>query len=47
MKISDVKTATKLGDFVLKNNHRHKISNNYNKDVLNDSVARIYLCQEA
>jgi len=47
MKISKVKTATKIGDFVVKENHRNKINIEYlshiSKDVLNDNVARIYL----
>ena len=47
MNIKQVKTAIKIGDFVLKQNHRNKIDLKYlseiNKDVLNDDVARIYL----
>ena len=47
MKISEVKTAAKVGDFILKENHRNKIDIKFlptiTKDVLNDSVARIYL----
>lgn len=47
MKINEVKTAIKIGDFVLKQNHRNKIDikylSNISKDVLNDNVARIYL----
>ena len=47
MRINEVKTAIKIGDFVLKKNHRNKIDINYlphiNKDVLNDDTARIYL----
>ncbi len=47
MKISEVKTAKKLGDFILKENHRNKIDIKYlpsvNRDTLNDNTARIYL----
>lgn len=47
MNINKVKTATKVGDFVLRQNHRNKIDINYlssiKKDVLNDDIARIYL----
>ena len=47
MNIKEVKTAIKIGDFVLKKNHRNKIDLKYlpniSKDVLNDNVARIYL----
>ena len=47
MKISEVKTAIKIGDFILKQNHKNKIDikylHNINKDVLNDNIARIYL----
>ncbi len=47
MKIKEVKTAIKVGDFVLKQNHRNKIDIKYlpniTKEVLNDDIARIYL----
>lgn len=47
MKINQVKTARKIGDFVLKKNHKNKIDIKYlphvSKDVLNDDTARIYL----
>ncbi len=47
MNIKDVKTAIKVGDFVLKRKHRNKIdikySANISKKVLTDNVARIYL----
>ena len=47
MEISDVKTAIKIGDFILKKNHRNKIDVKYlidiSKEVLNDDLARIYL----
>ena len=47
MKIEEVKTARKLGDFVLKQNHRNKIDINYlddiSKEVLNDEIPRVYL----
>ena len=47
MKIKEVKTAVKVGDFVLKQNHRNKIDikylSNISKSVLNDNIARIYL----
>jgi len=47
MHISEVKTATKIGDFILRNNHRNKIDMHYlpdlSKEVLNDDTARIYL----
>lgn len=47
MNIEEVKTATKIGDFLLKKNHRNKIgikylSNLSNKKLTDDS-ARIYL----
>lgn len=47
MHIKEVKTAIKIGDFVLKNNHRNKIDLKYqsgldNKILIDDS-ARIYL----
>ena len=47
MNIKDVKTAIKVGDFVLRKRNRNKIdfqySPNLNKKVLSDDSARIYL----
>ncbi|MEK6880693.1 MAG: hypothetical protein AABY22_13835, partial [Nanoarchaeota archaeon] len=47
MKINQVKTANKIGDFVSKKNHRNKIDLKYvssiSRQVLNDDTARIYL----
>jgi len=47
MNIEDVKTAIKIGDFVLRVNHRNKIDIKYlpdiNKKILTDNSARIYL----
>ncbi len=47
MNIKEVKTAIKIGDFVLKNNHRNKIDIKYlpnlDKKILIDDSARIYL----
>lgn len=47
MNIKDVKTAIKIGDFVLRKNHRNKIDIRYLSDidrkVLTDNSARIYL----
>ncbi|MFA7243927.1 MAG: hypothetical protein WC080_01390 [Patescibacteria group bacterium] len=47
MHISDVKTAIKIGDFVLKANHRNKIELKYSKEIENstlvDDRARIYI----
>ncbi len=47
MNIKDVKTAIKIGDFVLRQNHRNKIdikySPNLDKKILTDDSARIYL----
>ena len=47
MKIKDVKTAIKIGDFVLRQNHRNKIdikySLNVDKKILTDNSARVYL----
>ena len=47
MNISSVKTATKIGDFVLKKNHRNKIDIKYlpdiSKEKLIDSAARVYI----
>lgn len=47
MNIKDVKTAIKVGDFVLKKNHRNKIDikylSNLDNKILTDDLARIYL----
>ena len=47
MNIKDVKTAIKVGDFVLKHNQKNKIGINYlpdlDKKILIDESARIYL----
>ncbi|HDQ23166.1 MAG TPA: restriction endonuclease [Candidatus Uhrbacteria bacterium] len=47
MNIKDVKTATKVGDFVLKKGNRNKIGFQYSSDLdkkaLSDDSARIYL----
>ena len=47
MNIKKVKTATKIGDFVLKQNHRNKIDLKYlpslSNKFLTDNSARIYL----
>ena len=47
MNIKDVKTATKVGDFVLRKDNRNKISfqysSNLDKKSLSDDSARIYL----
>ena len=47
MKIKNVKTAIKVGDFVLKQNHRNHIDIKYlptlNNKVLTDNSARVYL----
>lgn len=47
MKINEVKTAFKVGDFALIGNHRNKITLNYlptlSKEILTDDLARIYL----
>ena len=47
MNITEVKTAIKVGDFVLKHNHKNKIDINYlstiDKKILADDSARIYL----
>lgn len=47
MKINEVKTAKKVGDFFLKENHRNKISIKYlaelGRGVLTDDAARVYL----
>lgn len=47
MKIKNVKTAIKIGDFILKHNHRNKIDIRYlpniSKEILLDECARIYI----
>ena len=47
MKIKNVKTAIKVGDFVLKQNHRNHIDIKYlptlNNKLLTDNSARVYL----
>jgi len=47
MNIKDVKTAIKIGDFVLRQNHRNKIDikylSNLDNKILTDDSARIYL----
>ena len=47
MKINEVKTSTKVGNFVLRKNHRNYIDIEYlptlAKNILTDNVARIYL----
>ena len=47
MKISQVKTAVKIADFVLKHNHRNKIDisylSNISKADLSDDTPRVYL----
>lgn len=47
MNIKEVKTAIKIGDFILKKNHRNKIDLKYlatiNNKILVDNSARIYL----
>lgn len=47
MKITDVKTATKVGDFVLRRNNKNKIDVKYLSDISNntltDDSARVYL----
>nr|AQS34705.1 hypothetical protein [uncultured archaeon] len=47
MHIREVRTAIKIGDFVLKQNHRNKIDIKYlstiNRTILTDDIARIYL----
>jgi hypothetical protein len=47
MHITDVKTAIKIGDFVLKHNHKNKIGikylSNIGRNVLLDNSPRIYL----
>ncbi|MBU1045816.1 hypothetical protein KJ616_01695 [Patescibacteria group bacterium] len=47
MNIKDVKTAIKIGDFILRGNQRNKIDirylSNIDKKILSDNSARIYL----
>jgi len=47
MNIKEVKTAIKIGDFVLRQNHRNKIDIKYlpniDKKILTDNSARVYL----
>lgn len=47
MNIKDVKTAVKIGDFILRGNQKNKIdirySPNIDKKILTDNSARIYL----
>lgn len=47
MKINEVKTAVKAGDFVLRKNHKNKINIRYSpsidKKILTDNSARVYL----
>jgi hypothetical protein len=47
MNIKDVKTAIKIGDFVLKQNHENKIDIKYQStlstEILTDGSARVYL----
>lgn len=47
MNITEVKTAIKIGDFVLKQAHRNKIDIKYlptiDKEVLSDETPRVYL----
>ncbi len=47
MNIKDVKTAVKVGDFVLRENSKNKIDINYSpnidKKILRDDLARVYL----
>lgn len=47
MNIKNVKTAIKVGDFILKKNHRNKININYLASLTNqkltDNSARVYL----
>lgn len=47
MKIKEVKTAIKIGDFVLRRNHRNKIDIKYqanlSNEILTDDSARVYL----
>lgn len=47
MKIKEVKTAIKVGDFVLRHNHRNKIDikwlSSLDNKILTDDCARVYL----
>lgn len=47
MNIKEVRTAIKIGDFVLRHNHRNKIDLKYlphlKNGILTDNAARIYL----
>lgn len=47
MNIREVRTAMKIGNFVLRKNHKNKINLEYSpgisKSILNDDIARIYL----
>ena len=47
MNIKNVKTAIKIGDFVLRQNHQNKINikylSNLDKKILTDDLARVYL----
>ena len=47
MNINQVKTATKIGDFVIRQNHRNKIKvvflSQITKEELRDSIPRVYL----
>ena len=47
MHINEVKTAVKIGDFVLKQKHRNKIDIKYlpniSKEELHDETPRVYL----
>ena len=47
MNIKEVKTAIKIGDFILRQNHKNKIDirylSNIDKKILTDNSARIYL----
>lgn len=47
MNIKEVKTVIKVGDFVLRKNHRNKVDIKYlpdiDKKILTDNLARIYL----
>lgn len=47
MNIKEVKTAIKVGDFVLKKGHRNKIDIHYlptlSKEILTDDTARVYI----
>jgi len=47
MEITEVKTAIKIGDFVLQKNHKNKININYlpnlDKGILTNDMARVYL----